>query len=91
MNETQLKSKLTELQTEMIKLRAQISTHTTLENPGRVKAVRKTIARIYTRLTEKKKEDKKETEKPKEVKKEEKPKSQSQLVKKTKEATKANK
>jgi len=50
MNEAQLKNKLEELKKEMVKIRAQISMHTALENPGRVKAVRKTIARIHTSL-----------------------------------------
>ena len=57
MNGQQLTEKLSELQKELMKLRAQIATHTTLENPGRVKSVRKMIARIYTKLNQKKSTD----------------------------------
>lgn len=62
MNEPQLKERLNELRKEMIKINAQLSTHTPPENPGRVRTVKKTIARIYTRLSQFKKL------KPKEVK-----------------------
>ncbi len=48
MTEMQLKEKLGELRKEMLKINAQRSTKTTPENPGRIKAVRKTIARILT-------------------------------------------
>ena len=72
MNETQLTNKLAELQKEMMKLRSQVATHTTLENPGRVYTVRKTIARIHTRLNEKKKAPEAKEQKQKTEKKEEK-------------------
>lgn len=51
MEAPQLLEKKTELQKEMIKINAQLSTKTTPENPGRIRAVKKTIARINTRLT----------------------------------------
>lgn len=50
MNQQQLQAKKTELQKEMVKINAQLSTKTTPENPGRIKAVKKTIARINTYL-----------------------------------------
>lgn len=60
MKETQLKEKLVELNKELMKARAQIATHTTPENPGRIKEIRKTIARIHTILNQPKVEEKKE-------------------------------
>ena len=56
MGPKQLEEKKIELQKEMIKINAQLSTKTTPENPGRIKAVKKTIARINTLLTQKKEE-----------------------------------
>lgn len=44
--ETELKSKLEELRKELMKYNSQISTGTPPENPGRVKMIKKTIARI---------------------------------------------
>lgn len=52
MNMQQLQEKKAELQKEMIKINAQLSTKTTPENPGRIRAVKKTIARINTFMTE---------------------------------------
>lgn len=49
-----LQEKKTELQKEMIKINAQLSTKTTPENPGRIKATKKTIAKINTFMTQKK-------------------------------------
>lgn len=77
MNEKSLNDKLVELKKELMKYNSQRSSGTPPENPGRVKEVRKTIARIYTKLSQKKEapkvEQKKETkikkEKVKEVKK----------------------
>jgi large subunit ribosomal protein L29 len=56
MSEKQLDEKLIELRKELIKINAQVSTGTVPENPGNVKNVKKTIARIFTIKTEKKKE-----------------------------------
>ncbi len=78
MNEKSLNDKLVELKKELMKYNSQRSSGTPPENPGRVREVRKTIARIYTKLGQKKTEapkeaPKKETkvkkEKVKEVKK----------------------
>ena len=77
MNEKSLNDKLVELKKELMKYNSQRSSGTPPENPGRVKEVRKTIARIYTKFSQKKEapkvEPKKETkvikEKVKEVKK----------------------
>jgi len=56
MSEKQLDEKLIELRKELIKINAQVSTGTVPENPGNVKNVKKTIARIFTIKTEKKRE-----------------------------------
>ena len=55
MNAAQLKSKLDDLRKELIKMNAQISTGTPPENPGQVKEIKKTIARILTILKSKRK------------------------------------
>lgn len=71
MNEQQLHGKLAELGKELLKLNGQRAMHTNLENPGKVKLIRKTRARIFTRLHELKMQpiDKKQVEKQKETKK----------------------
>ncbi len=66
MGNENLKSRLSELKKELIKMNAQISTGTPPENPGRVKEIKKTIARILTILNQPKKETKKITKKLKE-------------------------
>ncbi|MBW2979993.1 50S ribosomal protein L29 [Candidatus Woesearchaeota archaeon] len=43
-----LKGKLEELRKDLIKQNAQIATGTTPKNPGQVKQIKKTIARILT-------------------------------------------
>ena len=43
-------SKLKELRKEMIKINAKRSSKTLPENPGRVKEIRRTIARLLTKL-----------------------------------------
>ena len=48
MDNKQLNENLKELEKELIKLNTQVSTGTTLESPGRVRAVKRTIARINT-------------------------------------------
>ena len=58
MNEQQLQGKLIELEKELMKLNGQRAMHTAIENPGRVKLIRKTRARIYTRLNEVKRQSK---------------------------------
>ncbi|MBT3984749.1 50S ribosomal protein L29 [archaeon] len=56
LSENQLDEKMIELRKELIKINAQISTGTVPENPGNVRNVKKTIARILTIKTEKKRE-----------------------------------
>ncbi len=56
MNELTLKDRLNELNKDLIKFNAQIATHTTPENPGKIKAIKKTIAQINTLLNQKSKE-----------------------------------
>lgn len=47
-NEKELAEKLKGLQEELVKIRAQIAIGTLPQNPGRIKEIRKTIARIKT-------------------------------------------
>lgn len=54
MNENQINEKLIDLKKEMLKINGQIATKTTPENPGRVREVKKTIARLYTLIHQKK-------------------------------------
>lgn len=49
-NPAELKKKLEELRKDIMKYNSQISTGTPSENPGRIKSVKKTIARIKTIL-----------------------------------------
>jgi large subunit ribosomal protein L29 len=48
MDKNSLEKRLTELRKELMKFRAQISTGTPPENPGQVRNIRKSIARIHT-------------------------------------------
>ena len=48
MNKKALTGKLEELKRELIRINAQISMGTIPENPGKIKEIRKTIARIKT-------------------------------------------
>lgn len=50
MNKETVKGKLKELKKEMIKINAQRSSKTLPESPGRVKEIRRTIARLLTKL-----------------------------------------
>ncbi len=73
MNAPQLNEKLSDLKKELMKINTQISTGTTPENPGKVKEVKKTIARIITALKMKKMNkgvEKKEIKKPEKNKEE---------------------
>jgi len=56
MNEEALKSRLTDLRKELIKINTQISTGTLPENPGRVKEAKRTIAKILTSINIRSKE-----------------------------------
>lgn len=48
MNEKDINEKLRSLQEELIKINAQIAMGTLPQNPGRIKEIRRTIARIKT-------------------------------------------
>ncbi len=83
LNVEQLKEKLNDLKKELMKINAKLSTKTTPENPGRIKAIKKTIARIYTIMHKKKFENKNiELEKTKEKSSQDKLKSKTKEVKK---------
>jgi len=53
LSKAELKSKLSELDLELIKLNAQVATGTALKNPSQVRDIKKNIARIKTLLKEK--------------------------------------
>jgi len=48
MNEKALDDKLIELKKELIKINAQVAIGTVPENPGKIKEIKRTIARINT-------------------------------------------
>ncbi len=52
-NPKELEKRLEELKKELIKYNAQVSTGTPAENPGRIRTVKKTIAKIITILKSK--------------------------------------
>lgn len=52
MSQTEKTRRLSELRTELSKLRTMIKAGGSIENPGRVKAIRKAIARIMTVMRE---------------------------------------
>ncbi len=58
MGEKQFESKLVELRKDLMKLNAQRASGTPPENPGRIKVIKKTIARILTFSNQKTKEGK---------------------------------
>jgi large subunit ribosomal protein L29 len=79
--------RLDEMQTELMRLKTMVKAGGAIENPSRVRELRKTIARILTIDTEPtpvKKEEKKEKEKPKSKKKPEKKPEKKQSRKKRK-------
>ncbi len=53
---TQLKERMVELRKELMKLLTQKSSGGSLENPGRIKSIKKNIARIIMLLNEKQEE-----------------------------------
>jgi large subunit ribosomal protein L29 len=55
-----INEKILELQKELVKINAQVAIGTSIKNPGQVKNIKKTIARILTIITENNKEGKKE-------------------------------
>ena len=52
MDDEERKEKVQELRTELIKMKTMIRAGGAVENPGRVKALQKTIARILTVMNE---------------------------------------
>lgn len=52
MNQKERRSKLDELNTELSKIRTMIRAGGAIENPGRVRALKKTIARLKTIMME---------------------------------------
>lgn len=61
----ELDSRLAELKEDLAKQRGQVASGTRPENPGKMRAVRKTIARILTIRQLRKKNEKKEVQKTK--------------------------
>lgn len=75
MTQENRQKRLDEMQTELMRLKTMVKAGGAIENPSRVREIRKTIARILTINTEPtpiKKEEKTEKEKPKPKKKTEK-------------------
>ncbi|MCW1300919.1 MAG: 50S ribosomal protein L29 [Candidatus Nanoarchaeia archaeon] len=52
MKNEELQKKLDELRLELLNIRGKIRAHMTPDNPGKVREIRKTIARILTVLRE---------------------------------------
>jgi len=48
MNKEQVQGKIKELRKELLKLNAQRAVGTTMESPGRIKLIKRTIARLHT-------------------------------------------
>lgn len=48
LKEDALGNRLSELNKELMKLRSQVASGTVPKNPGRIRVIRKTIARIHT-------------------------------------------
>ena len=61
MSTQELSNKLLEIKKNLIKINSQIAAGTIPENPGNVRNVKKTVARIITIMTETKKEAPKKT------------------------------
>ncbi len=55
MQAEEMKTKLTELRKELMKSNSQVATGTVPKNPGQIKQIKKTIARILTIRREKQK------------------------------------
>ena len=62
MDNASLNEKLTELKKELVKVNAQVAIGTALKNPGQVRVIKKTLARILTLSTEKDVEKSKQSE-----------------------------
>ena len=57
MSEADLNKQLSELKLELAKEKAQIAVGAAAKNPGRIRTVKKTIAKMLTRLSAKKKKE----------------------------------
>ena len=53
LNEQDRKNKLSELKKELMQARGQVATGTPPKNPGRIKLIKRNIARIYTLANQK--------------------------------------
>ncbi len=53
MKKEDVAKRVTELRKELMKLRSQVASKTQLENPGRIRTIRRTLARVYTIQKEK--------------------------------------
>lgn len=53
MEKEELKSKLVELKKELMKLNAQVATGTTPRNPGQLKQLKKSVARVLSAISRK--------------------------------------
>jgi len=53
MGNEELKTKLISLRKELMKYNSQVATKTMPDNPGRINLIKKTIAKIYTKLNDK--------------------------------------
>ena len=62
MDKASLNEKLTELKKELVKVNAQVAIGTALKNPGQVRVIKKTLARILTLSSEKEVEKSKQSE-----------------------------
>ena len=52
LSEQELREKLKDMRKDLAKQNAQVAMHTQIKNPGHVKNLKKTIARILTSLTQ---------------------------------------
>ena len=53
MNKEEMKKKMAELKMELMKLKSQVSRGTPPENPGRIRSIKRTIARMLTFMNQK--------------------------------------
>ena len=60
MDTKEIKKRLYELKLELMKLKAQVKMHRPIQNTGRIREIKRTIARILTILNERKKAEEKE-------------------------------
>ena len=60
LSEQDKKSRLSELKKELMQAKAQVATGTSPKNPGRIKIIKRTVARIYTLANQKEENQKHE-------------------------------